>query len=106
MGKLGELVRDQTYQEILGEVSGVHREVIQKLRDLGSLGATRHELAYLLNRPISSMCGRINELEAAGIVVETGGTRTTQYGKEATVVSLAPRLLCDDKLLQQYLFLR
>ena len=103
MGKLGELVRDATYQEILGEVSGVHRQVIQKLRELGSLGATRHELAQMLNRPISSMCGRVNELETAGIVIETGVTRPTQYGKEATVVRLAPRL-CGGKLLQQTLF--
>jgi hypothetical protein len=103
MGKIAELVRDSTYQEILGEVTGVHREVVQKLRDLGSIGATRHELAHLLNRPISSMCGRIHELEDAGIVIETGETRPTQYGKEATVVRLAPRL-CAGKLTQPSLF--
>ena len=104
MGKLAELVRDSTYQEILGEVTGVHREVIEKLRSLGSVGATRHELAQMLNRPISSMCGRVNELEHAGIVIETGETRPTQYGKEATVVRLAPRLCDGNKLVQQDLF--
>ena len=103
MGKLAELVRNSTYQEILGEVSGVHREVVEKLRELGGTGATRHELAQLLRRPISSMCGRINELETAGIVVETGMTRATQYGKLASVVRLAPRL-CGEQLVQQSLF--
>jgi hypothetical protein len=34
------------------------------------------------------MCGRINELEKANLVVETGETRLTQFGKEATVVVL------------------
>lgn len=103
MGSFAEHVRDSTYQEILGEVSGVHREVVEKLRDLGSHGATRHELAMMLKRPISSMCGRVNELEKAGIVVETGETRETQYGKLASVVRLAPRL-CGERMVQQELF--
>jgi predicted transcriptional regulator len=103
MGKLAELVRDATYQEILGEVTGVHREVLKKLRELGEIGATRHELAQMLNRPISSMCGRIHELEEAGLVVESGETRITQYGKEATVVRLSERL-SNTKLVQQSLF--
>lgn len=103
MGKLGKLVRDATYHDVLGEVAGVQREVVQKLRELGSAGATRHELAKMLNRPISSMCGRIAELEHRGIVIESGETRQTQYGKEATVVRLAPRLL-NNYLVQQSLF--
>jgi hypothetical protein len=86
MGNLAVAVRDATYHGL--SLSGVSVLVIEKLRELGSHGATRHELASMLNRPISSMCGRINELEKANLVVETGETRATQFGKEATVVAL------------------
>ena len=86
MGNLAVAVRDSTYHGL--SLSGVSVLVIEKLRELGSKGATRHELASMLNRPISSMCGRINELEKANLVVETGETRVTQFGKEATVIAL------------------
>jgi predicted transcriptional regulator len=104
MGKLAELVRDWTYQEILDEVSGVHLEIVKKLRELGKVGATRHELAHMLRRPLSSMCGRINELEKAGIVCESGDTRQTEYGKPATVVTVSSRVIERQKLVQQELF--
>ena len=103
MGKLAVDVRNATYHEILPELDNVQRSIVAKLRELGSTGATRHELAIALNRPISSMCARIHELEEAHVVVETGGTRETQYGKPATVVRLVPRL-CDSQLVQQDLF--
>lgn len=86
MGNLAVVVRDSTYHGLT--LSGVSALVIEKLRELGSRGATRHELAEMLNRPISSMCGRINELEKAKLVVENGETRPTQFGKEATVIVL------------------
>lgn len=103
MGKLAVDVRNATYHAILPELDNVQRSIVEKLQELGSVGATRHELAIALNRPLSSMCARVHELEEAQIVVETGGTRETQYGKPATVIRLAPRL-CGSKLIQQDLF--
>ena len=103
MGKLAVELRNATYQEILPELDNVQRSIVAKLRDLGSMGATRHELAIALNRPLSSMCARVHEMEEAGIVVETGETRETQYGKPATVVRLVDRL-CSLQLVQQDLF--
>ena len=103
MGKLAVELRNATYQEILPELDNVQRSIAAKLRDLGSTGATRHELAIALNRPLSSMCARVHEMEEAGIVVETGETRETQYGKPATVVRLVQRL-CESKPYQPELF--
>lgn len=99
MGKLAVELRNATYQEILPELDNVQRSIVAKLRELGATGATRHELAIALNRPISSMCARVHEMEDVGIVVETGETRLTQYGHPATVIRLADRL-SESKLVQ------
>ena len=52
-------------------------------------GLTRHEIAAALVMPLSTVCGRVTELEESGWVVSTAETRQTQHGKPATVVCLA-----------------
>ena len=54
-------------------------------------GLTRHEIAAELGVPLSSVCGRVKELEEAGFVHSTAETRATQHGKPATVVKLTHR---------------
>ena len=103
MGQIAKQVREDTYHSLLGELTAQECAVIEALRKIGRSGATRHELAEVLNRPLSSMCGRVNKLEEDGIVVETGDKRETQYGKLASVVRLADRYQ-SDALVQQQLF--
>lgn len=54
-------------------------------------GATRHEIAAALGMPLSSVAGRVCELETEGWVVSTEETRPTPYGKTATVVRVTHR---------------
>lgn len=54
-------------------------------------GATRHEIAAALGMPLSSVAGRVCELEAEGFVRSTEETRPTPYGKTATVVQVTHR---------------
>ena len=54
-------------------------------------GLTRHEIAAELAMPLSSVCGRVKELEGDGWVHSTAETRETPYGKPATVVCLSHR---------------
>jgi ferritin-like metal-binding protein YciE len=103
MGKVAREVRDDTYHSLLADLSTQERAVIEALRKCGRSGATRHELARLLNRPLSSMCGRVNRLEENSIVIETGDKRETEFGKLASVVRLADRYL-SDAVVQQQLF--
>lgn len=49
-------------------------------------GFTRHEIGEQLGLPLSTVCGRVTELETVGLVFSTDETRPTQYGKSATVV--------------------
>jgi putative intracellular protease/amidase len=51
-----------------GELERVEREVLGALRAYGQL--TRHQVADVINRPLSSVCGRANALIKAGHVHE------------------------------------
>jgi predicted transcriptional regulator len=59
------------------------------LDDAEPRGLTRYELAERTNRPVSSVCGRINELEKLGLVNEADESRPTPYGGNAVVMRIA-----------------
>jgi predicted ArsR family transcriptional regulator len=75
---------------------GLENLSVAKQRIMGVLiarpgGATRHEIAEALGMPLSSVAGRVCELEAEGLVISTEETRPTPYGKTATVVKVTRR---------------
>lgn len=91
MSKNGEANRDLAYLDLSQEgLSNAQKVILQALE---REGLTRHELAEVCNMPLSSVCGRVSELEEIGLVKTTSEKRLTQYGKPATiVVNTVPRL--------------
>lgn len=74
----------------LEELPTVKRRIVELLESRVR-GLTRHEIAAELVLPLSSVCGRVSELETEGWLYSTDETRTTQYGKRATVVKIKHR---------------
>lgn len=81
--------RDQTFFA-LENLPTVKRRICELL-DRHATGCTRHEIAAELGMPLSSVCGRVKELEGDGWVFSTEETRQTPHGKTATVVCLRHR---------------
>jgi DNA-binding transcriptional regulator GbsR (MarR family) len=46
---------------------------------------TNYEIADELEMPLSSVCGRIRELQILNLVEDSGLRRETKYGKQAIV---------------------
>lgn len=93
MGIIARDNRNAQYDAILTTLPKSRAEVLAKLAECEPTGgATRHELSQYLNRPLSSICGRMAELESAGLVVETEEKRETQFGGMAVVMRIAPSL--------------
>jgi predicted transcriptional regulator len=90
MGRRSEINRDEHYDAIVPEMPHSRREVFLELRSSEPRGLTRYELAERLRRPVSSICGRMKELEDSGMVVDTDETRPTTYGGKAVVMRIAP----------------
>lgn len=84
-----ETNRDRVFHS-LEELPEVKRRIVQLLERKPN-GLTRHEMAAELAMPLSSVCGRVKELEQAGWVYSTEHTRETPHGKPATVVCLTHR---------------
>lgn len=80
----------------LEELPKVKRRIVDLLRTEPN-GLTRHEIGERLGLPLSTVCGRVSELEKTNWVFSTDDTRETPYGKQATVV----RLRCHEKPVQQ-----
>jgi len=73
------------YEAIQPRLGSRQLEVLRSLRRMGPGGATREEIADDINRPIQSVCGRVHELVALGLVEETEDRRLTKYGHAAKV---------------------
>lgn len=64
----------------LPRVQREYFEALQKHR-----GLTDHEAAAILHRPLSSMCGRRNELMKKGMVRDSGRVKPGPYGTDVTI---------------------
>jgi len=47
--------------------------------------STNYEIAEELDMPLSSVCGRVRELQVLNLVEDSGERRKTKYGKQAIV---------------------
>lgn len=81
--------RNQVFHSLEG-LPASQRRIVDFLT-LRHDGATRHEIAAALRMPLSSVCGRVSELENMELVQSTDEKRETQYGKTATVVRIVQR---------------
>lgn len=59
------------------------REQVYQLIKLNPL--TNYQIADELDMPLSSVCGRVHELQELNLVENSGLTRETKYGKQAIV---------------------
>ena len=75
-----------TSQEALATIKPkikTKREMVYDLVKLKS--STNYEISDELEMPLSSVCGRVHELQELNLVVNSGMTRKTKYGKRAIV---------------------
>lgn len=86
MSVYSEQNRNATYHS-LEDLSKSKRRIVDLLTREPN-GLTRHEIGERLRMPLSTVCGRVSELEGDGWIFSTDDTRETQYGKQATVVRL------------------
>jgi len=59
------------------------REQVYDLLKVNPL--TNYQIADELKMPLSSVCARVHELQECNLVINSGLTRETKYGKQAIV---------------------
>jgi len=65
---------------------GDRDRVLERLRQLGLMGATRDELSISMVMPLTTVCGRVRELLDVYMIIETDMRRETRHGKTAVVL--------------------
>lgn len=86
MSTNGEQTRNESYESEQPVVAGKRAVVLEFVRARGSNGATREEIAAGSGLALSSVCGRVNELEEAGLLQTTSMRRVGSSGKSNSVV--------------------
>jgi hypothetical protein len=61
-------------------------KTLNAVRSCGERGATRDELAIMLDRGVQSVCQPVLNLLRDGAIVETAECRPTRWGKPAAVI--------------------
>ena len=75
-----------TSQEALATIKPKIKTKREIVYDLVKLKAsTNYEISDELEMPLSSVCGRVHELQELNLVENSGLTRKTKYGKQAIV---------------------
>ena len=75
-----------TSQEALATIKPKIKTKREQVFDLIKLKAlTNYEISDELDMPLSSVCGRVHELQELNLVENSGMTRKTKYGKQAIV---------------------
>ncbi len=76
----------KTSQEALATIQPKIKTKREQVYDLVKLQpSTNYEISDELERPLSSCCGRIRELQILNLVEDSGLRRKTKYGKQAIV---------------------
>ena len=78
--------RNKNYHESKPKHGGQAAAVLKYLQKLPGVGATREAIADGLGMKLSSVCGRVCELLAEGLIEETDERRETNSRRSATVV--------------------
>ena len=76
----------KTSQEGLATMKPKIKTKREQVYDLIKLNAlTNYEISDELDMPLSSVCGRVRELQVLDLVIDSGLRRKTKYGKQAIV---------------------
>ena len=76
----------KTSQEGLATIKPKIKTKREEVYDLIKLNAlTNYEISDELDMPLSSVCGRVRELQVLDLVIDSGLRRKTKYGKQAIV---------------------
>jgi len=76
----------KTSQEGLATIKPKIKTKREQVYDLIKLNAlTNYEISDELDMPLSSVCGRVRELQVLDLVIDSGLRRKTKYGKQAIV---------------------
>jgi hypothetical protein len=67
--------------------------ILNLLRAAPNSSFSRNDLATMTGFRLGSVCGRVGELKAAGLVIELAKRRCPQTGKLVKPVKIAPDLL-------------
>jgi hypothetical protein len=78
--------RNKNYHESKPKHGGQRALVLKYLQKLPGVGATREAISEALAMKLSSVCGRVCELLAEGLIEETTERRETSSRRSATVV--------------------
>jgi hypothetical protein len=81
----GRQNKRETFEATMPRHRGDRLRIVEALRGQPA-GLTRHELAGRLGLPLTTVCGRVNELKQMGEARESGERRPTVHGRTATVV--------------------
>jgi len=92
MARISEQNRNDHYDAILATAPQSRARVFLALADAEPRGLTRFELAQVTKLPVSSICGRVNELEKTNLIVETDEKRDTPNGGTSVVLRIADHL--------------
>jgi hypothetical protein len=84
----GVINRNEVFRDTYPRHTGRRAEILRYIAKMADVGATRDEISEALGLPLSSVCGRVNELMNCNppAVRETNERRMTRYGKPAVVV--------------------
>lgn len=72
-------------RSMAGHVRGQQRRLLAFLAERGAIGATNEEAAVALGMRTASQTARCRELQLAGLVADSGHTRTSSSGRAAIV---------------------
>jgi hypothetical protein len=61
-------------------------KILISIRNAGEYGRTRDELAFILSRPIQSICRPVLDLLRDEAIIETAIVRKTRWGRFAAVL--------------------
>ena len=76
----------KTSQEALATIKPKIKTKREQVYDLIKLNAlTNYEISDELDMPLSSVCGRVRELQVLDLVIDSGLRRKTKDGKQAIV---------------------
>jgi DNA-binding IclR family transcriptional regulator len=75
-----------TSQQALATIKPKIKTKREQVYDFVKLqSSTNYEISDELEMPLSSVCGRVHELQELNLVENSGLTRKTKYGKQAIV---------------------
>lgn len=73
------------YESVKETLGNRQKVVFEFIQSRGDVGATLDEMALVLGWAVNKVCGRRQELELKGLIVDSGILRQTSSGKMAKV---------------------